>query len=134
MRKVAEELMPVLKQLQSEGIKVYSYNYDSLKNEEITGLFWYENGRMLNIQGSSWRNFRYARDRFELGVSYIPSRENGSGCGLSPHECGVCACDILKYRKYPTWVKRIENFKSIDHFLKTRPEFKEIDSTGNMET
>lgn len=134
-RKVAPELMPVLNQLQAEGFKVYSYDYSSCEGEEITGLFWYENGRVLDIQGNSWRHFRYARDRFNLSTEYFPSSSNGSGCCLSiqpdgSYNTGVMASDVLKFRNYPTWVKSYTNYPSMESYLKKRPEFKELDSNG----
>jgi len=118
MAKISEELKPVLKQLQDEGFKVYTYSVSYEPEREINSLYWFENGRILNIQPSSWRHERYARDRFNIGVSYIPSRENGSGCGLSDDDCGTSAENLLKYRKSPTWVRGIINYESMENFLK----------------
>lgn len=134
-RKVAIELMPVLNQLQSEGFKVYSYDYKVSAGEEITGLFWYENGRVLDIQGNSWRHARYARDRFNLSTEYFPSSSNGSGCCLSiqadgSNDTGVNASDALNFRNNRTWVKGYTNYPSMESYLKRRPEFKELDSEG----
>jgi hypothetical protein len=127
-RKISPELKPVLEQLQAEGFKVYTYNCNSNKDKEINSLYWYENGRVLNIQPNSWRDEKYARDRFNLSVSYIPSCENGSGCGLSLFDTGDTANDVLSFRERPTWVRGVENYKSMEHFLKreTILEFYEI--------
>ena len=82
MRTIAEELKPIYEQLKKEGYEIYTYTCNSNKNNEITSLYWYENNRVLNIQPSTWYNFQYNRDCFNIGVSYIPTRENGSGCLL----------------------------------------------------
>jgi len=134
-RKVAPELMPVLNQLQKEGYTVYSYDYSSCNGQEITGLFWYENGRVLDIQGNSWRNARYARDRFNLSTEYFPSRTNGSGCCLSiqadgSNDTGVNASDVLNFRNNRTWVNGYTDYSSMESYLKNRPEFKPLDSDG----
>jgi hypothetical protein len=126
------ELMPILNQLQAEGYDVYTYQNN--KNE-LTSLYWFENGRILNIQSSTWRDARYARDRFNLGVSYIPSREHGSGCGLSDeYETGTPASELLRFRKSPTWVRGITNYKSMQDFLKreTVLKFSKLDANGNL--
>lgn len=118
---ISEELRPVLEQLVSEGYEVWTY---TPSYGEINSLFWYENGRVLNIQPNSWRNDRYARDRFDLGVSYKPSHENGSGCGLTQdiHDTGTPAAELLQHRTRPTWVRGIENYSSIEAKIKdTRP-------------
>ena len=80
---LCDELMPVLNQLHSDGATVYTF--EPLSGNEYTSLFWFENGRVLNIQPNTWRNERYNRDCFNIGVCYIPSSENGSGCGLLPN-------------------------------------------------
>jgi hypothetical protein len=118
MRKIAEELKPIYEQLKNEGFEVYSYTCESNKDNEITSFYWYENGRVLNIQPSTWYNSRYNRDCFHISVSYIPSTQNGSGCGLSESNWGIMAEDLLNHRNIPTWVNRIENYKSMDDFLK----------------
>lgn len=118
MAKISEELKPVLKQLQNEGFEVYTYSVSYEPEREINSLYWFENGRILNIQPSSWRHERYARDRFNIGVSYVPSRKNGTGCGLSAEDCGTPAENLLKYRKYPTWVNGSPNYDSMEKFLK----------------
>ena len=112
---ISAELKPVLDQLHSEGIEVYTYMTDS---DEVNSLFWFENGRVLNIQPSLWRNERYARDSFNIGVSYVPSHKNGSGCGLSNDDCGTSAEDLLSYRKNPTWVHGSLNYGSMEYYLK----------------
>ena len=91
-----------------------AYETDSYAGE-INSLFWFENGRVLNIQPSSWRNNRYARDRFNIGVSYVPSQKNGSGCRLSNDDI---ADDLLKYRTAPTWVRGVTNYKNIAQLIK----------------
>lgn len=116
-RKIANELQPVYKQLRSEGYEVYTYTSQSNKNEEIHSLYWFENGRVLNIQPSSWYNARYARNCFNLSVSYIPSQENGTGCGLSTSDIGTPAEELLLFRNKPTWVRGATNYKSMEHFL-----------------
>lgn len=118
MATISKELEPVLKQLQSEGYEVYTYSVSYEPEREINSLYWFENGRILNIQPSSWRNERYARDRFNIGVSYIPSTQNGSGCGLSNDDCGTSAENLLSYRKSPTWVNGVRNYSSMENFLK----------------
>ena len=78
---ITEELIPVYKQLKSEGHKVYSYHthYTNLVGGgEIHSLYWYENGRILDIQPSTWRN-KYNRDCYHLSTAYIPNGETGSG-------------------------------------------------------
>ena len=114
--KLCPELMPVLRQLQAEGYEVYTYK--PLCGNEYHSLFWFEAGRVLNIQPNTWRNERYARDVFDIGVSYIPSRENGSGCGLSSDDCGTSASELLKYRHNQTWVRGVKNYRDMAHYLK----------------
>lgn len=130
MRKVCNELMPVLEQLLNEGHGVYSYDYGICANDEITGLFWYEGGRVLDIQGSTWRNEKYNRDCFTIGVCYVPSHENGSGCGLIDNSWGISAEDLLKYRHEKTWVKGITNYKHMGEFLRYNKQFKPINRDG----
>ena len=129
---ISPELLPVLQQLQQEGFDVYAYETDWYGGE-INSLYWFENGRVLNIQPSSWRNQRYARDRFNIGVSYVPSRENGSGCGLSGDNTGTPAADLLRYRKHPTWVKGATNYRDMQHFLKRDLKFRKFTSAGTFE-
>ena len=119
---VSPELMPVLEQLIDEGYTVYTYVSATGRGEaELNSLYWYENGRVLDIQPNTWRN-RYERDRYNLSVSYKPSRENGSGCRLAGEDTGSAAADLLKFRQYPTWVHRKhkdpENYKGIDGHIK----------------
>jgi len=119
--KIASELIPVIKQLQSEGFKVYSYNTFSEPSREIDSLFWFENGRVLNIQPNTWRNKNYCPDRYDLSVSYIPSRENGSGCGLTRdgyNNTGVSCAEVLNFRNVTTWIHGAQNYKSMDEYLK----------------
>lgn len=114
---ISVELRPVLHQLISEGYEVYTY---TPSYGEINSLFWYENGRVLNIQPNSWRNDRYARDRFDLGVSYRPSTKNGSGCGLTQdiHDTGTPAAELLQHRTRRAWVHGIENYTGMDEYIK----------------
>ena len=129
IQNVSEELLPVAKQLQAEGFTLYTYNVEFAPHTEINSIYWFENGRVLNIQPSSWRNTRYNRDCFNLSVSYIPSHKHGSGCGLSPDGWGTSADSILNFRKYPTWVNGIWNYKDMEHFVKLAGlEFYEIES------
>lgn len=119
---ICPELKPVLDQLHAEGFDVYTYDSSS-SPDEITSLFWYENGRVMNIHPTHWRNSRYARDLFSLGVSYKPTTTNGSGCGLSPEDTmGTPAAELLKYRTLPTWVRGVANYDNIEQKIKdSRP-------------
>ncbi len=104
--KLVKELQPVLDQLTREGYDVYSYEGRSLYGEQVyRSLFWYEGGRVLNIQCNSWYNAKCARERFDLNTSYIPSQRNGSGCGLTQedHDTGVEPSEILNYRNRRTY-------------------------------
>ena len=119
-RQIAEALKPVYDQLVSEGFDVYTYTCESNKNNPIDSLYWYENGRVLNIQASQWYNKNYNPDCFFLYTSYIPSSDNGSGCRLTNDDnnnWGFSAANLLELRKYPTWVRGIKNYSSMDHFL-----------------
>lgn len=111
-QKIKEELKPVVLRLQSEGIAVYTYTCESKQNKPIDSLYWYDDKqkRVLNIQPEYFGGYN-------LGVSYIPSRSNGSGCGLSPED-GTDADSILRYRDYPTWVNGVWHYKSIEDFIK----------------
>ena len=135
--KLSPELMPVLTQLQSEGLDVYAYETDSYAGE-INSLFWFENGRVLNIQPTTWRRSKYNRDCFTIGVSYVPSQGNGSGCGLVDQKdegMGLSAADLLKYRKVSTWVRGVTNYQNIEQFIKRdRPlVFHKFNSDGTFE-
>jgi hypothetical protein len=113
--KIAIELQPVYNQLVSEGFEVYTYDNHT---DEISSLYWYENGRVLDIQPSIWRR-SYNPDLYNLGVSYIPSSSTGSGCRLSPENgMGTAAEDLLKYRHEATWVRDAKHYTSMVHFLK----------------
>lgn len=116
-KQIAPELIPVLKKLQEEGLKVYTYTCDRLN--EIHSLYWFENGRVLNIQPNTWRN-KYSPDRYDIGVSYIPSHINGSGCSLNynNNDLGCSTSELLSFRNLPTWVRGVTNYKSMDEFLK----------------
>jgi hypothetical protein len=129
---VSKELLPILQQLIDEGYTVYSYA--PYYGDEINSLYWYEGERVLNIQPSTWRNARYARDRFEIGVSYKPSYENGCGCGLSPHEDGTIAADLLRYRFKPTWVRGVKNYDSIKQNIRDNAplEFHKLNKRGEF--
>lgn len=132
--KLCDELMPVLRQLQSEGFDVYTYTTQYNPPKEYHSLYWFEDGRLLNIQPSTWRNERYNRDLFFIGVSYIPSQQNGSGCSLmGDNDWGLSACDLLKYRREPTWVRGVKNYRDMSDFLKreTILKFCKLDSNGN---
>lgn len=119
MYKIAPELKEVLRQLISEGKEVYSYTQGCERRGEITSLFWWEGNRMLDIQPSSWYHSEYARDRFNLGVDYVPDRHTGSGCRLSPEKgMGTPASELLKYRNKPTWVRGAKHWKSLEDWLK----------------
>ncbi len=115
--KLCPELMPVLRQLQREGFEVYTYTCSSCPKHEYASLYWFEGGRVLNIQPNISRNERYWRDVFNIGVSYIPSQHNGSGCGLSPRD-GIPADELLKHRHKPTWVSGVMNYASMQSFLR----------------
>jgi hypothetical protein len=116
--KIAPELKPILDQLHKEGHKVYTYESD-WHGGEINSLFWFEGGRVLNIQPTTWFNHKHLRDVYRLGVCYIPSRKNGSGCGLSPEDgFGTSASEILKYRNALTWVRGVKNYPSMEAYLK----------------
>lgn len=130
---LSPELMPVLNQLQAEGREVYAYETDNYGGE-INSLYWYENGRVLNIQPNSWRNQRYARNRFNIGVSYRPSHENGSGCGLNDDDTGTGAESLLEHRAKPTWVKGAMNYRSIEQFIENdRPlVFRKFNTAGTF--
>jgi len=117
VRTITPELQEVYEQLKNEGFEVYTYTCESNKNEEITSLYWFENGRVLDIQPSSWYNKKYNSDCFNLSVAYFPSRENGSGYLLSPSDWGMMAKDLLKYRKNRALVNSI-NYTSMENFLK----------------
>lgn len=133
---ISTELLPVLQQLQKEGFEVYAYETDRYQGE-INSLYWFENGRVLNIQPNEWRRERYSRDRFDIGVSYIPSSQNGSGCGLSReyYDTGTPAAELLKFRTYPTWVKGAVNYRNIDHYLKRENvlKFRKFTTDGTFE-
>lgn len=130
--KLCNELMPVLHQLQSQGATVYTYT--PIDDREYHSLFWLENGRVLNIQPNTRRHYKFARDRFDLGVSYVPSIENGSGCGLTQdrYDTGTPAAELLSFRNRPTWVHGVQNYKSMAALIKDhRPlEFFELDANG----
>lgn len=117
---IAPELKPIALQLQAEGYTLYTYTCESKENKnEINSFWWFENGRVLQIQPNSWYNQRYNRDCFNLSVSYIPSHQNGSSCGLSnDNNEGVTADKLLSFRKYPTWVKGSVNYTSIEDYLR----------------
>lgn len=111
--KIASELQPILDQLTQEGSSVYTSKYAP----GVT-LYWFENGRVLSIHSSSWRNEKYNPDCWQLSANYIPSYGSGSGCRLSTDDWGHSASDILQFRNVPTWVRGIQNYNSMDHFLK----------------
>lgn len=128
--KLCPQLMPVLHQLQREGFTVYTYQNNK---RELESLFWYENGRVLNIQADMWRSPVFP-DSFNLSVSYVPSERNGSGCRLSDDD-GVRAGDALKYRNSYTWVRGAVNYKSMQQFLDGRGsalKYAELDSDGYL--
>ena len=130
--KVAAELKPVYDQLKKDGIRVYSYTHSrSTDDDEITSLYWHDGTRVMNIQPSTWRNSRYNRDCFQIGVSYYPSTKNGSGCGLSHevHDAGTPASELLKFRNAPTWVSGITNYKNMEAYLKRETVLKFFEVT-----
>lgn len=122
--KLCPELMPILKQLQSEGYKVYTYKPN--EGGEYHSLFWFEGGRVLDIQPTQWRNARSNRDSFRIGTQYVPSAMNGSGCLLSAHDNPTPADSLLGYRREPTWVSGVQNYKSMEHYLKSGFMMKKI--------
>ena len=93
-------------------------------------LFWFENGRVLNIQPSD----SYVVWGYRIGVSYIPSRENGSGCDLSGYE-GVRPEYLLTFRNAQTWVRGAKNYKSMTHFLEKNTILKwfPFDENGELD-
>lgn len=131
--KISPELLPVLSQLQDEGFEVYAYTDDRYSGE-INSLFWYENGRVLDVQPNQWRS-RSNRDHFDIGVEYVPSSANGSGSRLSNDDTGVRAEDLLKYRKRSTWNFGYRNFKSMADFIKAhRPlTYRKFNRAGELE-
>ena len=127
--KLNNNLMPLLKRLKQEGYAVYTYTSQSLqqRNEEYNSLYWYENGRVLNVQKDYFGGYN-------LGVSYVPVAKsgNGNGCRLSP-DYGVHPDEILKYRKEVTWVKGVTNYRDIKQFIKKEKAgliFIELDEEG----
>jgi len=125
MNILCDDLMPVLKQLQSEGLEVYSYTSMDMRQRGTAtkSLYWFENGCVLNIQPDEFGWY------YNLGVSYIPSSANGSGCrlthadGYGYHPEGVRADEVLKFRNAATWVRGAQNYKSMEHFLKEQSKF-----------
>lgn len=126
-RTLAPELQEIYNTLTREGHEVYTYTFSSMGNEEILCLCWFENGRVLNIQQSTWYNAHYARDLFTLNNDYIPSRENGTGCRLSPENTmGTPPADLLSYRHTPTWVQNAKQYHDMAHFLRLNKHYHKI--------
>lgn len=126
-RTLAPELQEIYNTLTNEGHEVYTYTFTSMDAEEILCLCWFENGRVLNIQQSTWYNARYARDLFTLSNDYVPTRENGSGCRLSPEDTmGTHPADLLTYRHTPTWVHTAKQYRDMPHFLKLNKHYHKI--------
>lgn len=107
---IKSDLLPIVKELQSQGIDVYTYTCDSKQDKPVDSLYWYDGIRVLNIQPEYFGGYN-------LGVSYKPSMENGSGCRLSPNY-GTDADSILSYSQTPTWVRGVWNYSSMEDFLK----------------
>jgi len=119
-QQIAQELIPVLKQLQNEGFKVYSYKTLSNPEKEVDSLYWFEKGRILNIYPSVWKS-EHNKNCYFIGVDYIPSAQNGSGCRLNNDDnnnWGFPASHLLEFRNIGTWVRDVKNYNSMEHFLK----------------
>lgn len=118
MSKLHTDLQPVFQQLRNEGKEVYTYTPSI---GEVKSLFWFENGRVLNIQPDTMRGFN-------LSVSYVPSVQNGSGCQLS-EDYGMRAEDVLKFRNAATWVSGVTHYKNMAQFLKGQTVLKWFELT-----
>lgn len=93
--KTQAELQPVVDYLRSKGITEIK-GFDAHNTKEINCLFWYYEGKVFNIQTNSWYNAKHSNDRFDVGFSIVPSREKGSGVGISTDELGVSGQHILE--------------------------------------
>lgn len=117
--KAHENILEVVKKLQSEGFELWTFETDRNK---ILSFYWYENGRVLNInpdtvlRGYCW-NF---------GTSYYPSIKNGTGCALTDRthhgywDEWITLEHFEKLRKIATWVRNIKNYSSMEDFLKNQ--------------
>lgn len=110
-------LVDVYKKLVSEGYDVYSYTCESC-GKFFNSLYWYENGRMLSISPEYFGNYR-------LLHVYISSTHNGSGSRLDKSRYGELPSNLLSFRNnvLGSWVKDIKNYKSIEHFLKSKERY-----------
>lgn len=116
---INEELLPIVRQLLNEGYRLYTFlNY---LRKPSNCFFWFENGRVLNIQ-PSWHGL----DLYHLGVSYVPGRGVGTGCGILPTDDPIPAAELLQYRQNRTWVRDAVEYASMEHFLKRHSEYFEI--------
>lgn len=94
--KIQAELQPIVDYLKNEKNVTEIFGFDAHFTKEFNCLFWYYNGKVFNIQTNSWYNSKYANDRFDVGLSIVPSHEFGSGVGISTNEMGVSGEFILE--------------------------------------
>lgn len=119
---VQKELKPIYNYLKDKGYQVFGFAAHG--PHIINCLFWYHNGKVFNIQTNTRYRPIYADDLFDFGISFIPSREYGSGVTLY---AGVSAADIFnnieKYyqtppKNYNYPLGAIKHYKNMEAYLK----------------
>lgn len=102
-------LIPVYEQLKQEGYDIYTFDSKYYPRKAITSVYWYENGRILDIQRGEF-------SAYKLYTAYIPTEINGSGCKLAVNSDPL---NLLQYRNIPLpdWIRGVRNYKSGPHFI-----------------